>query len=105
MMIKNNNIDSKNIEIKCDNENTMCNEIMTTIGKVLLTIIINWDTISRDDNIMDILNINKNTLCRNLKDENPHVADNFVQAFVLSVLVIYMYIVMSQFTFVKSNDY
>lgn len=57
------------------------------MSKVYLNVIFNWHTISQNQQVMDGLDMNTNTMCHYFKTHNPSLRDSYVQAHVLSVLL------------------
>jgi len=54
---------------------------------IYLRVIFNWSTISQNEHIMKVLNMNTNNICKKIKNNNRNVRDSFVQAYVFSMLV------------------
>jgi hypothetical protein len=57
---------------------------------IYLNTIINWVNIRQNSTVMDVLDMNKNTMCIKLKNENPMMRDSSIQSYVLSLLI-YMF--------------
>ena len=55
--------------------------------KVYMNVIFNWSTISQNRQVMNGLDIETNTLCYYFKTQNPSLRDSYVQAHVLSLLL------------------
>jgi hypothetical protein len=66
------------------------NNLESITTNVYLNIILNWDTISSEQQIMDCLN--NNTMCSYFKQQYPMLKDSFIKARVLTVLLMMYYI-------------
>lgn len=60
------------------------------MSDVFVNVIFNWSTLSQDPQIMNVVDMNRNSLCQKLKAENPTMRDSFIQAHVVSILILFM---------------
>jgi DnaJ-domain-containing protein 1 len=58
------------------------------IRDMLLIIIFNWDIIEQNENIMKVLNMDENKMCKTLKYENPDMMDSLIQGYVFTMLIV-----------------
>ena len=56
-------------------------------SKIYLSVIFNWPTICQNQQVMDALDMNKNTLCVYHKAQNPNLANYMIQSFVFSIML------------------
>ena len=63
--------------------------------EVYLNVIFNWATISTDQSIMNVLDIETNSMCRWYKSRYPDMRDSFIQAHVFTMLMMFMYILLN----------
>jgi len=58
-------------------------------------ILMNWDKIKNDKDIMYVLDVNTNNMCKYYKTSNPKLDDNYIQintlTFLLSMLLFVSY--------------
>lgn len=66
----------------------MSNDLDKIITKVFLTVTINWNNISLDNDTMNVLNMETNSLCKHFKEQNPTLTDIFIQSYVLTMYMI-----------------
>ncbi|VBB17852.1 hypothetical protein YASMINEVIRUS_315 [Yasminevirus sp. GU-2018] len=62
--------------------------IEKTMGRIFLNTIFNWEQIRENSSVMQVLNMETNSMCRHMKMSNPSMRDQFIQAYVLSFLLI-----------------
>lgn len=55
--------------------------------KVFLNVLFNWTTIKQNEQIMNLLNMETNSMCRLFKNQNPTLHDVYIQANVFSLLL------------------
>jgi len=58
-----------------------------TMGRLFLSALLNWHNLSQDQNVMSVLSMENNSLCRKIKQQNPTYHDSFVQAHVLTLML------------------
>lgn len=88
-----NTILTKQINISKQVENSIKN-FEEIICNFFMNVIFNWNNISQNPHVMNVVNMNDNILCQKLKSENPSMKDSFIQAHVVTILIL-MYILMS----------
>lgn len=64
-----------------------------TMTDIFLNVIFNWSEISQNQQVMSALDMRQNSMCRYYKSINPTIRDSFVQAHVLTVLLMMFLIV------------
>ncbi len=52
-----------------------------------LLVLLNWNNIKKNTHIMEILDMDTNKICQNLKEENPQLVDYMIQSYVLTMLI------------------
>lgn len=58
------------------------------MAKVYLNVVFNWPTICQNQQIMTALDMDTNAMCRYHKSQNPSLRDSYIQAHVLSLLLV-----------------
>ena len=58
-----------------------------TVDETYTTIISNWNTIKDNTEIMNVLNIDTNSMCQYIKQTNPSLSDTMIQARALTLLL------------------
>ena len=71
----------------------MSRDIDQITKDVYLCVIFNWANISSNSDVMQALDMEQNSLCRNYKLQNPGMRDAFIQAHVFTMLLMMFYIV------------
>ena len=56
-------------------------------SKIYLSVIFNWHNISQNQQVMDSLDMKKNTLCVYHKEQNPNLENYMIQSFVFSMMI------------------
>ena len=67
--------------------------IEKTMSRIFLNAIFNWEQIRESSSVMQVLNMETNSMCRHMKASNPSMRDQFIQAYVLSFLLMLFLIV------------
>jgi len=88
------NSDISNIGIHSDISN-IGSDVNKLITKVFLHVIFNWHSISQNQEIMEGLDMESNTMCRRLKNQNPSLHDSYVQVHVLSTQLMMLLVITS----------
>ena len=73
-------------------DRTLQQDVEKTMGTIFLNVLFNWNSIKEIPHVMSCLDMNTNSLCRQLKQNDPTQRDGFIQAHVLSFLILMMYI-------------
>lgn len=63
------------------------------IKEIYFNIISNWDNIKYDKNIMNVLDMRKNSMCRYHKSINPNLNNSYIQAYVLTYYIMMLLII------------
>lgn len=66
-----------------------------TMNQLFIHILSNWNTIKYNSDIMSAVNMDTNSLCRYFKEQNPTICTSFVQAYVLSFLIVMKHVIES----------
>lgn len=77
--------DTQNTEL--DNQVETCKDLDENHASIFLSVLLNWETISKNKNVMTAVDMEKNSLCRSLKLQNPSYEDIYIQAHVLAALL------------------
>lgn len=72
-------------------DQTMQQDIEKVMSTIFLHVLFNWNNIKQNTNVMNCLDMNTNSLCRQLKNNNPTLRDGYIQAHVLSFLIMMAY--------------
>ena len=64
------------------------------LSKVYLNVIFNWPTISQNQEVMQVLNMETNLLCKTHKELYPSLRDSFIQCHILTQMIT-IWIIMS----------
>lgn len=56
-------------------------------------ILMNWDKIKNDKDIMNVLDVDTNNMCRYYKINNPELDDKYIQSHTLTFLFLMLFIV------------
>lgn len=67
-------------------------DVEKTMSTIFLHVLFNWNKIKENEQVMNCLDMNTNSLCRKLKQSNPSQRDGYVQAHTLSFLFMMVYI-------------
>lgn len=73
------------------------------VNNLYTEIIFNWSQIREYEEVMNVLDMETNTLCVKLKENNPMLRDEFVQARVLTILLV-MFIMVSSFVIIDGDN-
>lgn len=65
-------------------ESTLIENLMSLI---FFNVLAEWNAIKSNGEIMNCLDMNKNSLCSKLKQSNPDMIDEYVQSQILSLLL------------------
>jgi hypothetical protein len=57
------------------------------LSKVYLNVIFNWPIISQNQEIMQVLNMETNLLCKTHKELYPSLRDSFIQTYILTQMI------------------
>jgi hypothetical protein len=68
-------------------------DVEKLMSTIFLNVLFNWNVIKENTQVMCCLDMNTNGLCRQLKQNDPTQRDGFIQAHVLSFLIIMMYVI------------
>jgi len=66
--------------------------IEKTMGCIFLHMLLNWHKIKEIEQVMNTLDMNTNSLCISLKNNDPTLRDHFIQAYVLSFFILVLYL-------------
>lgn len=72
-------------------DQTMQLDVDKTMSTIFLHVLFNWNVIKENAQTMAYLDMNTNSLCRQLKQNDPTQRDGYIQAHVLSLLITMMY--------------
>lgn len=84
---------NQNDDMEDYNINNVQNIFEKNMMDIYLRVIFNWNTISKNEHIMKVLNMNTNNICKKIKNNNRNMRDSFVQAYVFSILIIMIFAV------------
>ena len=71
----------------------MATSLDRMMTNTFISIIFDWENIKKNKKMMDTLNMETNTLCIRLKEQNPSMRNSFIQAHVLALLMMMMTII------------
>ena len=77
------------IESIINNDTTVFDDATNEIiQNIFLNVAMNWMDIIENKELMDGLDMEKNTLCKYFKNENPFWSDSYVRASVITIMII-----------------
>lgn len=76
-----------------DYQNIDYQNIEKTMSRIFLSVIFSWNQLRENEEVMNILNMNTNNMCRHIKNTHPNLRDQFIQAYVLSFLLVLFLVV------------
>jgi hypothetical protein len=74
-------------EMNQENLTPVGDDMTKLMLKVYLNVIFNWSSISQNQEVMNVLDIDTNTMCCHFKTQNPSLPDSYVQGLVLSFIL------------------
>ena len=86
------------------NIETIQNDFVKNVTNIFLYVIFNWGKISQNRDIMNVLDVNTNSMCKKLKIQNPNMRDEFVQAHVYTLLLMMIFMTMIPITDVLKTN-
>lgn len=69
------------------------NDSIKLMTEIHNNVVFNWPSLSRNDQVKQFVNMETNSMCMNLKTQNPGFRDSYIQAHVLSMLFTMLIIV------------
>ena len=70
-------------------------DIDKVMTEIHLNVIYNWNVVKQDTDIMNILDMDTNKMCIFLKQTNPYQDDSFIQSYIMTMMIMMLYIVAS----------
>jgi hypothetical protein len=81
------------------------NKFEELVSDMYSRVISNWDTIQQDQHIMNILNMNTNSMCIKIKDQHPTINDSYIQAYVFTIMATMIVVTSVPITNVLNESY